>query len=225
MADIKTVMIYDTNLGDSRKSSVEEIKKNLDFVDVIQLGGTLQIGSDLEVLYTTKSAPYTYAYDIIFGYKKCLYIDEEYCLENKQEVNDLISFVAQHKSKKLTILDSTLITDDVIDAIVSNPNLEEITLGNNNDPFTLDVETYQKFKNSNIKKINTDNVVEELKTIFDGLIGYNYDAKQIGFSSLYELKEKTSLNIWTSLSEQELNNLKYINENCEISISVDDLGS
>lgn len=221
MDDIKTIMIYDSKLGNAKKISIDDIKKSVETIDVIQFGTPMQIGENVKVLYTTKTAPYTYVAEQIFGYKKSLHIDEEYYLENQQEVDDTISVIAKSKSKKITILEPTLTTIELIDVISSNPNLEEVTLGNRDNPFTLDVMTYQKFKNSNIKKVNTDNVVEELKTIFDGLIGYNYDAKQIGFSSLYDLKQTSSFNIWTSLSEQELNNLKYINDNREVKISVD----
>lgn len=159
---------------------------------------------------------------VFFSYKKCLYIDEEYYLENNQEVTTLIEMIASQKTKKLNITETSLITNELIDVIVANNNLEEVTLGSRDFPFTLDLEMYNKFKNSNIKRVNTDNVVEELKTIFDGLIGYNYDAKQINYLSLYDLSEHKQLSFYSPLSKQELDNLKYINDGCEIDLCIDD---
>ena len=57
MNDIKTIMIYDSKLGDARKISIEEIKKSAEAIDVIQFGETVQIGEDVKVLHTTKTAP------------------------------------------------------------------------------------------------------------------------------------------------------------------------
>ena len=52
MNDIKTIMIYDSKLGDARKISIEEIKKSAEAIDVIQFGETVQIGEDVKVLHT-----------------------------------------------------------------------------------------------------------------------------------------------------------------------------
>ena len=80
-------------------------------------------------------APITYSN--CFFYDNSLCISSEYYKENKEEIDEIVKFVIKNKSGKLTIMDTTLINDDVINEITNNPNINAIILDINYDSITI----------------------------------------------------------------------------------------
>lgn len=193
------------------KSQLEDFK-----INKISLDGTL-IYPDKRILMCDSSQPMSYV-DSIF-LKKTLCIAKEYFAKNTQSVLDTIIFICSNtKESKLILNDTVLINDEIIDAILNNPNLEEVTLGNEDDKFILTVDLYNKFKNSNIKCVKTDLIDEELREEFDPLIGYNTRRNLIGYDNYDALIKNTSKSIKVPLNEEELFYLKFINSSSEITI-------
>lgn len=216
----KYVMAYDVDNFNTKVVSAQEIKNIIDDVSTIRFGDNVQI-NDTNILYTSVNAPLTYTSNSFFVPSKCLNIDKEYYSQNKSAVDNLIQFIIKNKKKDIHISSPDLINENVINAIISNPNLEEVTFGNRHEPYKLDVKTYEKFKLSNIKVIHTDDIVEELKLVQDKRIGYIYEKRVFNFMTLADLLTKNELLIYGNISEKELDNIKYINENAKITLSSD----
>ena len=159
-----------------------------------------------------------------------LLINEEYYLQNREEVNKLIEEICNKTTEKeITISDNCLITSNILKLLANNPNLEKVTLTskyekNPNKQFILTKEIYKLFKeSSNIKSISTPAISEELQENFDSLIEYNIKRYLIGTDNYSNLQDENySLSIRNNLKEEEINNLEYICDNKKIRISIDD---
>ena len=159
-----------------------------------------------------------------------LLINEEYYLQNIEEVNKIIEEICNKtKEKEITINDNCLITSNILKILANNPNLEKVTLTskyekNPNKQFILTKEIYELFKeSSNIKSISTPAISEELQENFDSLIEYNIKRYLIGTDNYSNLQDENySLSIRNNLKEEEINNLEYICDNKKIRISIDD---
>ena len=159
-----------------------------------------------------------------------LLINEEYYLQNREEVNKLIEEICNKTTEKeITISDNCLITSNILKLLANNQNLEKVTLTskyekNPNKQFILTKEIYKLFKeSSNIKSISTPAISEELQENFDSLIEYNIKRYLIGTDNYSNLQDENySLSIRNNLKEEEINNLEYICDNKKIRISIDD---
>ena len=159
-----------------------------------------------------------------------LLINEEYYLQNREEVNKIIEEICNKtKEKEITINDNCLITSNILKLLANNPNLEKVTLTskyekNPNKQFILTKEIYKLFKeSSNIKSISTPAISEELQENFDSLIEYNAKKYLIGTDNYSNLQDENYiLSIRNNLKEEEINNLEYICDNKKIRISIDD---
>ena len=159
-----------------------------------------------------------------------LLINEEYYLQNREEVNKIIEEICNKTTEKeITISDNCLINSNVLNKLANNPNLEKVTLTskyekNPNKQFILTKEIYELFKeSSNIKSISTPAISEELQENFDSLIEYNIKRYLIGTDNYSNLQDENySLSIRNNLKEEEINNLEYICDNKKIRISIDD---
>ena len=159
-----------------------------------------------------------------------LLINEEYYMQNQEEVNKIIEEICNKtKEKEITINDNYLITSNILKILANNPNLEKVTLTskyekNPNKQFILTKEIYELFKeSSNIKSISTPAISEELQENFDSLIEYNIKRYLIGTDNYSNLQDENySLSIRNNLKEEEINNLEYICDNKKIRISIDD---
>ena len=183
----------------------------------IALDGSI-IYPDKKVLMCDSAQPMSYVNNVFTDETLC--IDKDFFDRNTQSVLDTILFICTNtKESKLILDDTILINDEIINAILNNPNLEEVTLGNKDDHFILTEELYNRFKNSSIKCVKTDSVVDSLKEVFDPLIGYNTRRNLIGYDNYESLISSTSKNFRDPLTEGELFYLKLINPNCTITIS------
>lgn len=161
------------------------------------------------------------------AFKTILKINPEYFLDHQETVFNVLKHVVSKRKNKFLTIDSTiLINDDIIDSICQNETLEDLTLAKYDEtPYILSEKHFKKLKESaeekSLKKVNTIAVEEPLKENFDSLIECNSNRKLIKFYTYDELQSLSELNIYKDLTEEELENLKYLNEKTEIIINSD----
>jgi len=157
-----------------------------------------------------------------------LEINEEYFLANQEQILNLIKEICKKsKNKEIYISNKVLITDDILNEIIKNDNITEVSLTRYErkpqEQFELTNELYQRFKMATTKKtVITEKISKELEDNFDPIIGFNTERYLINDSKYDDLqKESWTLTINSELTEEELNNLKYIHPNKKIYISID----
>lgn len=214
--------IYKQFLSDDGKNliSVNEIISNVKDLEI----STIMISSPgyyrtdnrmVKILYTDFDHPLTLE-DKIFGNGKILYIDPDWYIKNQQYVDELICYIANNTpTTNFSISSGSLIHDRLIDSMCNNPSLINIILGSDDDQYTLTQKDYLKFKSSIIEKVNSTGVDSSLENNFEKLVGYNSDRfliKQFRYEALNP-NEEEPIYINESLNDEELENIKYINNN------------
>lgn len=192
----------------------EEIVSNLSKYNITEIElkkeEILRFQEDiLKDIYTTETNPF-----LIGKQGNVLYINPDYYLKNKEQVEELLTKIISSTQEKSFVIDSNaLITKNILKSISSNPNLEEIELARyTQENYLLTEEDYNILKQSNLKKIKTSGVSEELKDNFDSLISYNVDRFLISYNKYSDLsKEQIYLN--EKITKEEIENLKYLTNN------------
>lgn len=192
----------------------EEIVSNLSKYNITEIElkkeEILRFQEDiLKYIYTTETNPF-----LIGKQGNVLYINPDYYLKNKEQVEELLTKIISSTQEKSFVIDSNaLITKNILKSISSNPNLEEIELARYaQENYLLTEEDYNILKQSNLKKINTSGVSEELKDNFDSLISYNVDRFLISYNKYSDLsKEQIYLN--EKITKEDIENLKYLTNN------------
>ena len=151
-----------------------------------------------------------------------LYINLDYYLNNQDIIDNILcNYLKQCKKEIINIKSIGLINDNIIDSIVSNPNIKKVSLAKYSiNPYTLTKEDYIKSKKANIK-VDTDLVSEELKEVYDDIIILNSEKYLIDYYKYRHLATLESINITRELSDEELYNLKFINPYLTIIIEMD----
>lgn len=164
-------------------------------------------------LVLKKDSDYTYS----------LYINHEFYLANKEQIDSLLCYlVSKVNNIKLSICDKDLINDNLIDSLCKNKNLKELDLGEyyGDESYILKHEDYLKFKSSTIKEVKTNLVDDKLKSVFDSMITCNMKKKLIGKNTYLDLNDQGYFcTLQDALSEEELENFKYIHKDVVIKIS------
>ena len=173
-----------------------------------------KIGLDSEIIINNKKVllndtnnPLSYVDNFII--EKSLCINPDYYENNEEDINRLLVSFINNYSGSLTIKDTKLINDEVINTIAANHNITEICLGSRDDIYKLKESDYNKLNNGTIKSIKTYGVDEELDFNFDGIIKYNIDRNLIGYYTydvLKDMKEGNELHIFKPLTDE---NIKY----------------
>ena len=197
-----------------RSVTSEEIVSNLSKYNITEIElkkeEILRFQEDiLKDIYTTETNPF-----LIGKQGNVLYINPDYYLKNKEQVEELLTKIISSTQAKSFVIDSNaLITKNILKSISSNPNLEEIELARyTQENYLLTEEDYNILKQSNLKKIKTSGVSEELKDNFDSLISYNVDRFLISYNKYSDLsKEQIYLN--EKITKEEIENLKYLTNN------------
>ena len=192
----------------------EEIVSNLSKYNITEIElkkeEILRFQEDiLKDIYTTETNPF-----LIGKQGNVLYINPDYYLKNKEQVEELLTKIISSTQEKSFVIDSNaLITKNILKSISSNPNLEEIELARYaQENYLLTEEDYNILKQSNLKKIKTSGVSEELKDNFDPLISYNVDRFLISYNKYSDLsKEQIPLN--GKVTKEDIENLKYLTNN------------
>lgn len=129
---------------------------------------TFSIGQDQiindEILIKKTSYDYPLTYDKGFlEENSILYINEDYFNNNKDQIISLISNTIENtKNREISIFNTDLITDEVIDAISKNENIETIELGYYKDYILNERNMNKLLENSNIKEIKTANLEDNI---------------------------------------------------------------
>ena len=163
-----------------------------------------------------------------------LKINEDYFLEHPQEIHNLITVICSNtKNQSLKILNKELIPESIIETAINNNNIDELCLVParrysrelpKEQQYILTEEAYKKIKSSSHPiSIFTSNVVEELKDNFDPIIRFNREKNLIGDYTYDELQQEQvgilcGILLNDSISDEELQYLKYINPNRPIVI-------
>ena len=164
-------------------------------------------------VYTTEKNPFLIGKTPL-GQGNTLYINPDYYLKNSEKVEKLLSeIIKQTKEKKLDIASCSIITKNVINLLSKSKTIEEVSLAENDDEkYSLTQEDYNKLKNSSIKKVRTSALENDLKDNFDSLISYNYDRALISYYTYKDLFQD-EIKLFRKITEQELENLKYLPNN------------
>lgn len=194
--EIKNIYLYDVGI--------------INFEDVV-----------FKTIYTDLEHPLVVEKSNVFGDKN-LYINSEYYLKNIYKINNVIcNYIHDYKEEKFSLGSTGLINDEIIDAIVSNNNIKEVSLDEySKDGYTLTVAHYKKFKEAGIR-VGSKYVCEELKENFDDIIIANSEKSLISYFKYRDLVEKKGIYLDRELNEDELENLKYINPDLLITLNID----
>ena len=196
-----SIPIYNTKFV-----SIQDVLDNKYDIKNIELDSEIII-NDNKILLNDTNNPLSYVDNFII--EKSLCINPDYYANNKEDINRLLVSFINNYSGSLTIKDTQLINDEVINAIAANHNITEICLGSRDDIYKLKESDYNKLNNGTIKSIKTYGVEEELDFNFDGIIKYNIDRNLISYYTydvLKDMKEGNELHIFKPLTDE---NIKY----------------
>ena len=210
--------------------SINDIVNNLDKISIscIQLNQKQVLsGTNVKVIYekTDYEHPIVLkSYDFTDDLE--LFINLDWYIDNIEVVNKLIEqIILNSKNKSFDIGNSCLINSNIIDCLCKNNFIMEVELDKySENGYILSQDDYLKFKNSNVKKVNSKGVSEELKENFDPIIGYN-DRFLISYYKYNDLASDIEKNIYLNkiLSEEELNNFKYLSNKKTIKLQEENI--
>lgn len=230
-------VVFEYNREHFKITSIEEIIHNLNNLNISSISletrelvrGSADLNSflrseDSEVV-TFFKADYQHPLTIgddIFGDSKTLYIDPDWYIDNQKFIDNLLCYISQNLNKnEINFHGKCLVNDKLIDSLCKNNNLEKVNFDRySDDGYSLTYKDYQKFKNSNIKQVNTSSVVEELNDVFDPIVGTNWNKTLIGYYKYEDLDSNKPMSLYINqeLTKEEIENLKYINSNIEIQL-------
>ena len=196
--------------------NIEEILNNVNINDINLRD--YDILNKYKFLYTDYKNPFVIKKDSM-----TLFINPIYWLDNTYECEKLIIHIINNfKGEKFNLAKKGLLTDFVINALCNNEHIKEVTIEKYSDnPYILTTNVYKKFKSFN-KKINTSDVCDELKEVFDEIIIHNMNKSLIGYYNYNFLQNANMIHINQKLTDEELKNIKYINKNAEIVFNIND---
>lgn len=155
-----------------------------------------------------------FEYPFVIEHGHTLLVNEEYFQKNRDKANQVIIGALQATVKSKIRVLSNFINDEIIDIICNNNNVFVADLGDT----LLSSDYYEKFKKVN-KKVDTNSVCEELENNFDEIIIFNRTKKILDDNSYDSLINSKKICINKDLTDNELDNLKYVTDNCVIKIN------
>ena len=211
--------------GDVNVVSIEQIINNFEKFNISDISLShetiyrLSDDTTVKVLKTDYQHPLVVEKSLFSG-SLFLYVDPDWYLNNQHQVDNLICYIAKNtQNKELYIKNGCLINNSLIDSLCENNNLITVDIGTlDDDKYNLTYEDYLKFKSSDIKSVNSGGVDERLKENFEQIVGYNFYRSLIFYYKYSDLNnDKIYLN--KKLTEEEIENLKYIGVNTDIELS------
>jgi len=200
-----SIPIYNTKFV-----SIQDVLDNIYDIKNIELDSEITINKK-KILLNDTNNPLSYVDNFIIEKSLCINLD--YYENNKEEINRLLVSFINNYSGSLTIKNTKLINDEVINTIATNPSITEICLGSRDDIYKLKESDYKKLNNGTIKSIKTYGVEEELDFNFDGIIKYNIDRNLISYYTydvLKDMKEGNELHIFNPLTDDEIKYFKLL---------------
>ena len=208
---------YNNDAFDIKILNLETLKdtiKNLDISRIV-LDGKVFFSDKKALLFSDIEVPVTYSHENIF-YSKTFCINTEYYNGNKDFINDIIKMIIKNRKGRLTISDSKLITDEVIEEIALNPNINEVTLGSRDDIYYVSKEVYEKLKNTGIKEIETYGVSDELNDTFEPQLAFNMRRNIIDNWTYDSLVKLDGIVFRKELSQAEIFYLKHLKNGVKV---------
>lgn len=149
-------------------------------------------------------------------------INEDYFNLHKDDILSLVIELIKKHRGKLKISSSCLINDDVINAIIANPNITQVALGTIVDKYVLTKKDYDKLNNGIIKGIDTEAVSDDIKDNFDGIIYYNMTRNLVSRYNYNQFKGASHLYLNDPIKEDEIQYFNIVNNGVKITFSYDD---
>ncbi len=219
---MKIIKAYEGQNKMANLITLDEIISNLEqnLVSSIYISPTIVNEFDQQYEFVDKEHPITKGEVVFLG--KFLAIDKDYLEEHKKEIIDKLCIILSKIDTFYLSLPPELITDEVLNALLQNTHIKVLRLGYSHSPYALTPEILKMFENTSYMEIVTDEVSPELKDNFDPLISYNIRRKLIEDYRYEELKDNKKIKISRSLTDEEIDNFKYISPNTEIIFKHDD---
>ncbi len=165
------------------------------------------------IYFSSKEKPIVYSNNFFSG--KLLSIEEKYYYEHKSDIDKVLIEILKNVESNSFVFYDSLYNIEFLKTVCNNPNIKEVTIKDH----ILTKEEYEIVKNSSIESIGTDNVADELKEIYGEKIKYN-DSKELFQGNNYpQLQKAQYLDIYDGINSEEINNIKYINDECKIKIA------
>lgn len=146
-----------------------------------------------------------------------LIIDPNYRKNNLEEFNSFIISIIENYQYPNLSLDKDLISESILKAVVNNPTIKSITLGNYHNPYYLTREDYEILKcSNNLENIRVYQLGENVIDVIDDRL-YFYDNRNlIGNYNYTHLRKMNKFNITDIFL---LENLKYITASSNVEIT------
>ncbi len=215
------VLGYELEMCNPKILTISYIKEHLSELDIedIEIDACAIIG-DKKVIYSDYDHPLVLVKAIMA--MKTLCIDSKFYQEHKEEVDDLVKFICRNKNGEyISISDRALISNEVYEAIGSNPNIKRVRIGNRDDVVPLSLEGYNYLKQGNVEEIRSYEVCQELKDNFDPAILHN-QRDLVSSYNYKRLQEENSFFLDKYLDDEEIYYLKFINKEAKINLQSND---
>lgn len=205
------------------KSNLSTVLNGVDITGINLYGYDLFKSKNgmIKMTYTDFNNPIVVSKDSFNGFR--LNINPEYYLGHKSECQNVINYVISNcKEKSFNLFHKGLLNDETIKSLCENKDIEKISVEKySSKPYILTVDDYKIFKKYN-KKVDTNEICDELKDVFDDTIVFNSNKRLISFYKYDDLINISELHINQKLNEEELKYIKFINKNAKIVIDIDD---
>ena len=217
---VRDILLYkDESLSKIFYDIISLIEEYSNFdIKSISVESQVKLG-DNNLIYNDYNHPVCYT---AFLKSPSILINGEFFNLHKEDVISLVIELVKRHSGEISIDSSCLINGDVITAIASNPNITQITLGSYIDKYVLTKKDYDKLNNGTIKGIDTEDVSDELKDNFDGIIYYNLTRNLISRYNYNQLKAAEYLYLNEPIREDELKYFNITHNDLKINFSYDD---
>ena len=208
--------IGDQRWKDIKPINIDDIRDNINSFSFAKIWIEPYFNVGDKVLWKFTDAEHPVVEGKTFFTDRFLGISQEYYNKNKAKLDELFLYIASHINSEMFMLDDETLNLDMVRAVSKNPYIKRLYLGDYRSDHELTVEEYELLKDSSIEKIECKSVALELRDIYGGKISSNNKRTLIGYSNYADVIEKDSFKFDSSLSDAEIENLKYVKEGIKI---------
>ena len=216
MADISVFDVYRNWKISS--ISLEDLISSSESTDItnIYCNPMVRIDEDSRWIFADSKHPIVRGKLIMLG--QFLALDEAFYDAHKAEIDDAIASICRNTTATYFCIESRFINEKTLKALSENKNINHLVLGGSGEKYKLTRSVYDLLKDSSIEAIDTKDVDDELKGIFNAKIYYNDMKPLISFYNYENLIELNSLRIEKPFTEEEIENIKYVKDGISIKI-------
>ena len=171
-------------------------------------------GEKERFLFNDQEHPITYVDDEVI-FHKVLSIDKNYYEQNKDRIKKYLCNILANTNVEYFTLGKEFIEEDYLRALGSNPHIKSLRLGSNRD-YVLTKEVHDILKDTSIERIITEDVVPELKEVFNAKIYCNDSKNLIGFETYQTLSKREKISIEKPLTKEQIGYFKYLKADCAV---------